>query len=170
MPSPVYIFCANMVIEDKDTGLISALQIVDKLQTVSIPIQQPVEPGHAIAIMWPGLVIVAAWIANPEDAQGDEYETETRFILPDGQTQDLTKATFKIGSPDPNKPLYRFISRFAAPPQMNVPGMWLIESRIRKTNEQTWKSQSSPIIVEVLPPPQQVHTSANGNPSPQPQS
>jgi hypothetical protein len=165
MPRPVYIFCATMVIEDKDSGLISALQIVDKLQTVSIPIQQPTPPGQAIAVLWPGLVILAAWLAEPEDQLGDEYELEIRFLLPDGQPQELSKGIFRIGTPDPSKPLYRFMSRFTVPPQMNVPGMWLVESRIRKTDAQTWKSQSSPIMVEVLPPPPQVQPTANGNPS-----
>jgi hypothetical protein len=154
MPRAVYIFCANMVIEDKETGLASALQIVDKLQTVSIPVEQT-PPGQAIAFLWPGLAVLGAWLAEPTDNTGDEYDLEIRFILPGGgQTQDLAKTTFKIGVPDPTKPLFRFVVRFASPPQITTPGTMFVESRIRKTGTQDdWKSQSAPILVEVLPPP-----------------
>ena len=151
MPKPVYIFCAQSVIEDKDTGLFTAFQIVDKFQTVSLP---PPQSGKHLFIMWPGLAVINAWLAVPEDTAGDEYENEIRFLLPDDSAVALGKMTFMIGSPEPKKPLYRFVLRFAGPPNITVPGMSFVESRIRKIGtSDEWISQQSPIMVEILPAP-----------------
>ena len=97
--------------------------------------------------------MVAAWLAEPSDKEGDEFEVESRFLLPpDGKPLELTKTTFKIGSSD--KPLHRFVTRFTVPPAITTAGMVLVESRIKKIGTEDWKSQTSPIIVEILPAPQ----------------
>jgi hypothetical protein len=147
----VHIICAHQVIEDKETGLISIVQIVEKLQVMRLP--EPM-PGQNMVFLFQGLVIIASWLAEDGDARGDEYEVETRFLPPNAEPMPLTRAIFRIGEPDPSRSIYRFVTRFATPPQLTVPGIVLIESRVRKVGaDATWISQTCPLIVELLQPP-----------------
>lgn len=160
MAKPAYIICAHSCVEDRETGIISAFQIIDKLQVTPLPVPPP---GQNLVVLWQGMVIMIGWLGEPPDI-GQEFEMATRFVLPNGETQDLAQTPFRFGDPDPRKVLHRFVLRFPQPPSFNIPGLVLIESRIRRTGTEQWISQSYPLIIEVLPPPT---APSNGQSAPQ---
>jgi hypothetical protein len=141
-------------------GLLNAIQIVDKLQITPIPVPLPGEPP--VVVIWPGFVIIAAWLTEAHEI-GEEYQLQTRFIMPDGNPVPVGESTFRVGEPDRSKLLYRFLAKFNQPPPLGIPGTVFVESRIRRVGTENWQSQQSPILVEMIQAPPQNPVTQDSN-------
>jgi hypothetical protein len=150
MARPVYILWAQSAAEDKESGLYSFFEVVEKIELRRPP--APKEGEYVIRERWHPLRIVAVWMIEPEkgDRYEDEYEWDFRlFMPPDGELIPLGSGTFKFGEPEP-RPFHRFPAYIQSPLPLRSSGVLRAESRILKAGTKTWLSQDCPVIVEII--------------------
>jgi hypothetical protein len=149
MARPVYIVCARSGSEDKDTGLLSLFELLEKFMIVRV---DPGKPANAPTIVQPlQLRMVATWMIETDQGEryDDSFEYEFRLVMPPKPTiHFLGGGTFKFIEP---QPLHRFTLRIEAPLPFEGPGVMWVQSVVRKPGKE-W-IQSYPIFLEEIPMP-----------------
>ena len=152
MARPVFIVCAQSTAEDKDTGLFSLFELVEKL--IISPIPTPKEGDKTVLVRWNPFRLVAVWLLEPDKGETyeDEFEYDLRLYLPlSEQPISLASGIFKFSQPVPRL-MHRFTLRFDSPPPLDKSGVMRAESKIRKLGSEVWLSQDYPVVVEVMQP------------------
>ena len=146
MARPVHIICSASSSTDRITNQISLFQIIDKIQIRKSP---EVTEGVKVFVVQEDLQIHATWMAEPEkgDTSEDVFEHELRLIRPDGGISPMLSTTFKFTLAD-NKRFIRMTVGIPGSLPFDVPGIYSMESRIRKEGHSDWISQSCPLWVE----------------------
>src|SRR5262249_28940938 len=122
---------------DASTNLLSHFQVIETLQISKIP-PEALQSGQPVLVPMVSLLTTAVWMKMPDDSPQQEYEFETAFFLPpDGAEQVVHHGKFFFSE---GKPFYRLTVRGYLPP-FTGPGLFRIESRIRKVGEEQWLRQ-----------------------------
>jgi hypothetical protein len=151
MARPVYIVCAVSGSEDKDTGLISLFELIEKFQIFPIDLAKP--SSSPIVIKAQPIRVVAHWMMEPEKGErfGDLFEFEFRLVLPPIPTVlPLGSGTFQFAEP---RKFHRFTIRIETPLPFQGPGFMWVESLVRRKDATDWVIQSYPIELEEIPGP-----------------
>jgi hypothetical protein len=142
MARPVYIICSESGTEDKLTGLVSHFNVLERIQISKVPSSGPEE---TILVQTLTFRATAVWMRSEDDSPDKEFEYQTILhIPPDNREQVVQEGRFFFGA---DKPLYRIVVMGSGPPFAG-PGIFRIESRIRKVGDETWLRQDYPIEVE----------------------
>ncbi|OGQ82489.1 MAG: hypothetical protein A3F90_08870 [Deltaproteobacteria bacterium RIFCSPLOWO2_12_FULL_60_19] len=140
MPKPVYIICSQGGSEDKNTGLVSLFNVVEKIQIIESP---PPASGQQPPPKTPTFRTLAVWMRADSDKPEDEFEFEVALSVPPTD-REIVGGTGRFSF---TKPLHRFFLDFFGLP-IEGPGTLLVESRIRKVGDKEWLRQSYPIFLE----------------------
>jgi hypothetical protein len=144
MPEPVYIICSESGAEDKNTGLMSLFNILEKIQVVKVTPETPV------AFLPRPLTVqaTAAWGRVAGDASDQLFDFQFLFTTP-GLTLAQGAGQFSFG----DKPLYRTIGR-ADLLQFPGPGTLSVVCRVKRAgSEGPWQEQRYKILIEEVSPP-----------------
>lgn len=146
MPRPAYILCADRVVEDKTTNLVTVVAIVEVVRVEvrhhELNAQEPRarrqgdDSAHAIAV----------WRGEPDDV-GVNFSHEWALIVPGQPETRVPTGEFTF---DPEKPLQRFRLAMNGLPQPPHSGMVEIESRLRPTGIGQWYAQRFQIAFVVV--------------------
>jgi hypothetical protein len=90
---------------------------------------------------------------EPEDPPGQEYDFEVRLI-DKANGMDATVVLSGQFSFDPERILHRHTIIGVLPP-FSKGGVFIVESRVRKIGDTSWKTQDYPIPIEVVSPPKE---------------
>jgi hypothetical protein len=145
MPKPVYIICSVSTSEDKRTGLLSHFQVYEQIQILDLPTPKQGEPVIVPAMP---LHVSVVWAMSDDDRPGDELEISHSFFLPPNEKEvQLPSGTVFF---EEGKPFIRFIGT-AHSLVLTEPGVFRVESRIRRVGQADWLRQSYEIPV-IRPP------------------
>lgn len=140
MPQPVFIACAQQIVEDKHTGLVSLFQLIDGFQ-LSIRSRDeqkvPATPLHSFIGM-------AVWRSNDDEHSDWEYEYQAVARPPGESEQIVRNGRFQFTTRR-----VRFIQGLIVPNAWTQSGDFVFIHRIRRAGESEWLSQSYPIEVTV---------------------
>lgn len=150
MPKPVYIICSESALEDRETGHVSIISVIDKLEYHLGDLSpSDIESGAASIANFPSR-LTATWMKEDSD-DGVEFEHEVAFSMPNtGSELVVLNHTFVFES----FPCMRFNIKIPRFPGVRAPGIMYLTSRIRKKNATEWISQSYPIVVEFAKTPE----------------
>jgi hypothetical protein len=150
MPKPFYMLCSQTGSIDKDSGLISHFNVIEKLHLM---IPRAGEKAGSVALL--PMMICATWTREDKDKETDEFEFEMAFKLSDLPETVMHKGLFKF-----EKEHYRILvmGQFSLPEEKPKSGFWNFESRVRKSGVKTWLRQNFQIPVEVTEAPHSTHT------------
>ena len=146
MAKPRYIICSLARIVDRETNLISHLNVVDELNITVAPGEQDRTSGFGV----PPLCVSAVWMREGDDEATAEYETEFRIFAPGEDDPKLTQAcNFQF-----TQRFYRieFVFQSSDKAAVQIPlrqGMLRFESRIRQVGSPKWLSQEYLVPVNV---------------------
>lgn len=148
MPTPVYIICCESGVEDRNTGLASLFNVVERI----IAQPPPIEEGESKTIHLvhcPSLRIVAAWRAAADHDFDSEFESQIWMLThPQGNDQCVWSTSFRFAREAPN---YRATVVIRAL-HIIASGQLIVESRIRKVGKTKWLTQRYVIDVSLQPP------------------
>jgi hypothetical protein len=140
MPRPLYIVCSESGSEDKETGVLSLYNVIDKLQINKGPPSSKITNAPLTQIR-----ITSVWMQEDGDDER-EFEFEVVFRPPHEQTSKVAHGTFSF-----TMPLFRMTVKIFGLPYIKGDGIFWIESRVRKVGTLGWKLQEYPIFIEQLP-------------------
>lgn len=143
MPRPVYIVCSESSSDDKETGLLSIFNIIDKVQFSKNPAigQRQVAPLVQLRI-------TAGWMKEKGD-DGSEFEFALVLRPPHKEDINIGSGTFSF-----TLPLFRVTAKLIGGLPLDGDGILWIECRVRKVGARGWQNrQEYPIFVEELPSP-----------------
>lgn len=155
MVRPLFIICSKSGSEDKETGLLSIFEVLEKVFVVKIAPQEGTNPP--IILPSPSMRMIAAWMieSEKEEKYGEQFEYELRLVMPpNGSVLLLGGGTFSFAE---NRPVHRFTLQLAASLPFEGTGTMWVESCVRKPGKD-WNIQSYPVLVEEIPaasPPSQ---------------
>lgn len=139
--TPVYIICADSVVEDRITGRASILNVVEKI-SFSRNAPRPNEPRVLEKFK---VVVSALWRAEP--AIEEEIENEFLLVLPHSHKKiSLSKNTFRIMK---GRPLCRFNLLFEGAPPLDGAGLLEFQHRVKVPGSE-WQTQSFPVTIEEI--------------------
>lgn len=152
MPRPVYILGCQGSSTDKDSGLFSAFELIEKVTFAAIP--EPKEGEKYVMVRTTPFRIIATWLIDIESGERyeDQFEQEIRLIQSDGEVVPLISAAASFKNPQPERFLRITLVLEGGPPA-NKSGIAKAQARIRKVGEQEWVSQEYPFEVVGLSPP-----------------
>jgi hypothetical protein len=153
MPLPVYILCSESGSEDKETGLLSLFNVIDKLRVNTGAMPMPLTAAPITQLR-----ITAVWMREQGD-DGNEFEFEVIFRPPKGDEIKAMRGTFSFAMP-----LYRIIARVIGMFPIQGEGVLWIENRVRKVGAGGWRKQESPIFIEQFAFPAQPAANAADTP------
>ena len=144
MPKPVYIICSESGTQDKNTGLVSLFNIVEKFQISEI---SPEQKQKGLGGNAPVVRMIAVWMRSQEDEnQGFEYEV-VLFVPPnDREVGGGPGGRFQF-----THPLHRLTMTLVLPSGFEGAGVMRVENRVRKVGDQHWLRQEYPIFIEKVP-------------------
>ena len=147
MARPQYMLCCERRIFDRETGLVTYVNAIDKIMAFPPGAQPPPAMQAAAA---PRLCVSAVWAHDPNDPQGP-WEWEMLVSYPGGaEPQPLGSGTFESTTP-----IRRFdVTLLPQPPAGGGPqvaGEIRFTSRMRPVGASEWQSQICVIPVEVAP-------------------
>jgi hypothetical protein len=143
MPEPVYLICAESGAEDKQTDILSLFNIVERLVITPMP------PVDGVVLVPPQVLrVVAVWMRNENDGPEDEFEQQMVFSPPAGAASVMTGVTpFRF-----EKLLHRFTVKMNIALAFAGPGMFWVETRVRRRGADEWITHRYPIVVDAEPP------------------
>jgi len=150
MPKPVFVICSLHALENKDTGLFSIVEIIEKMAYAPVP-QPP--PGQVLFIPWQTFKATAVWTLSPDEIADAEYETDWRIIMPSGDPIPDLPGPMRVKF-SPSRPFSRNVANFMTPLPITCPGTLRVISRMRRVGDEAWTSQEYAIIVEQAPSPE----------------
>src|SRR5687768_10368059 len=139
MAKPRYIICAHDRIVDHATGLVSHINVVDRI-IVSAQSQRIPEGASVIVPETElfGFVMTSVWIRDDEEGPEDDYNFEVLIHYPDGRSKAGASGKFRF-----SKMFHRIDLGVRFTTHSNiVNGRLVIESRIQKQGSEGWLSQS----------------------------
>lgn len=142
MPRPLYVICSESGSEDRETGLLSIYNVVDKLQ-----VHNAASPEQRQNAPLTQLRITSVWMSEPGD-EGNEFEFEVVLRPPHGEEFKAGRGTFTFALP-----FFRIVAKIIGPLPIKGEGTLWVESRARKIGTKGWKAHEIPIIIEKLPAP-----------------
>jgi hypothetical protein len=149
MPQPVYIICSELISQDKETNQLSIFSIVESLEAHRGQTQR--KQGHNVVGK---SRIVAVWMKDDGDEEV-QFEEEIVFLLPPNDKEVVAaKGTFHFES---GKYLHRSIINMLGWPPIKGSGVMWVQSRIRRKDDEQWKTQSYPIVVDFQEHPQEAN-------------
>ena len=143
MPKPVYILCAEHVIVDRESNLVSITSVFEKLEiNLQVRKTHPGEMPHGVYRIDKAKSI-AVW-AKIEGDESQTFEWMFKVTNPDGMESatDVGLFEFERG---------RFLHRFIVTLELGTidqSGVLKIASLVRRQGASTWQEQSYDIIVE----------------------
>ncbi len=144
MPTPVYLICSESGCEDKETGLASVFNIIDRIVAKKRRTGTTEDRDTVLAESL-SLRIVAVWRTDEESEFETDFESELRAILlPANQQVTLLADRFRFLREQPKHRITVIVGRF----QLEQSGQLVFESRIRRTGDSAWLTQR--YIVDVL--------------------
>jgi hypothetical protein len=154
MARPVFILCAQGTATDRESGLLTIFQVIERLEVKALPILDGGEGVQIVYVSSMPVHVVCCWLFELEkgDHFGDEFHFEFRALAPPGGiivSLLLAEGTFRCGEPERDL-LQRIILKLEGPHPFHKPGWWQIQSRIRKKGTDEWFSQDYPIEVSLL--------------------
>ncbi len=147
MIAPRYMVCSEGRIIDRDTGLVSHINVIDKLLVT----RGHGDPGQVLSAL--RFFISAVWATDEETPSEGQCEWEMLVSFP-GQTepQKMGSGEFQF-----TKPFQRievlFQGIFGTPPQSLVrleTGVLRISSHVRRKGDDEWLSQDYTIALDVV--------------------
>ena len=144
MPRPKYILCAETVVHDKATNLLSFINVIEGYAVTRGP--ENVPEGHVPVINAPfRFAGIAAWELDQEDNPEEELEYELTLTYPgEGETQ-VSSGKFRMA-----KRFHRFTARIETP---GVPvaenSSIIFRSKVRRHGDD-WSTQEYAIPIVVL--------------------
>lgn len=149
MPMPVYMVAAETVLQDRRSGLLSIINVIEKMTIQLAPAatdgenQEPAGlPGNQV---W--MRVVCVWMGLPEDV-GREFETDLQIEMPDGKQRELKGGGSFSFSAD--KPLRRAIFEVGGNLDPGQSGVVRIIARLRPVGETEWLTQQFAGLIEVV--------------------
>jgi hypothetical protein len=142
MPKPVHIVCSESGSEDRITGKVSLVNLIEKIQIQKIPEKQTV-----VILAQFSLWVSSLWHREKHD-EDKEFEYESLLYLPpEDSVVDAGKGAFLF-----NKQSARITARFSGLIPFKGPGIMRAVVRIRAISGGDWISQEQPIEVEEVIP------------------
>jgi hypothetical protein len=139
MPRPSYIICAQHIVEDKRTSLVSLFNIVERVEIHPLP---TVDGPIFLEAM--NLHFQAVWMREDGDNAQDEFEHQLLITSTAADPIIGVPVTFRF-----ENPLQRFAGRIQAHLMFAGPGTMRVESRIRRVGSDGWLTQDYLIPVEL---------------------
>jgi hypothetical protein len=151
MPRPLYMICASSGALDQYTNTMSLYRVIESVRLRAI---QP-QPGSLVILSPLSMLIVAAWVKEPQDEPEQTFEAEIGGFMPgnEGELFSTSFPPFKFETP-----VHRLIV-----PELKIPptlpassGLLRFESRIRRAGETEWRWRQEYVIfmeVEAASPP-----------------
>src|SRR6516162_554291 len=130
MPRPLYIICAESGSEDARTGLVSHFNVIESIQ-----VWKRVDSNSSDQVRLPMLTFraTAVWMKNEGEPDG-EYEFQMVLHLPPTNKELVAQeGRFSFLG----KPFFR-IALIAGGPPFEGPGVFRIESRVRRVGAEKW--------------------------------
>lgn len=153
MPVPVYIICADEMIEDKRTNKASLFNVFDRVIVVPSsggPDAQKliqIKPGEAVPMIPLSVVLVSTWLKEDADF-GVSFDQQLAIISPSRKTFLIDLPQIEMGD-DREKRFQRQAVRLESTPPLFEPGLWFFEMRIRKAGKSgEWITQRLPFSVD----------------------
>jgi hypothetical protein len=140
MPKGIYVICSESGSEDKETGLLSLFNIIDKIQFAKGPAPQKNSAPLT------QLRMTACWMREEMDKDHD-FEFEAVLKLP----MEIDEVVIGKGTFIFDNPFFRINVRILGPLNFKGDGILLMESRVRKIGARAWHTHSRPIIIEQIP-------------------
>ncbi len=146
MATPVYIVCSHSASTDKDSGLHSLFELIEKITVSELP---PRKDG-IILIERQKFMISSCWIIDTKNGEtfDDEFEYAAKIYVENGDTIMEKSDKFKFSGPD--KPGHRLVFNLLGPIPIKLrqDGVLLSEVKVRKVGSQSWKQHNYRIPVE----------------------
>ena len=101
MPKPLYLICSQHAMENKETGLFSLVEIIEKMTLTPVP--KPPPGQQVLFISWQPFKATAAWMMTSEENDASEYEMEWSIIQPSGEPIPNLFPPPSAGQPQPIK-------------------------------------------------------------------
>ena len=135
MPKPVYLICSQSGAQDKDSGLLSVFQIIEKIQ-----FSKTLLPN---AIPMIQMQISAAWMREPSDI-GVQFQFDTTVFIPPDDT------VFEAGSGEFvfDGHFQRITGRIIGFLPIQGAGVMRVRHRVRRVGASDWLVQEFAIVVE----------------------
>ena len=146
MPKPVYIVCANSIVQDKISNLVSIQGVIERLSvTVKQSGRGPDERPATLVTEAMQFWTIAVWRKVADD---DEHEFKGQYVIIDPAGKDLSTPTTDFRFPAGDKFLFRMLMKFRIESAMST-GMLRVQARIRRGDHEDWLTQEYPIVVDV---------------------
>ena len=162
MPKPLYLICSQHALENKETGLFSLVEIIEKL--VLTPVPQPQSGQQVVFIPWHPFKATATWMMTSDENDACEYEMEWSIIQTSGEPIPNLFPPPRLVKLNRSRPIWRNVVNFMTPFPIDGPGLLRVICRIRLVGSDDWLSQECPIIIEQVP--SLTPTSGNGQTQP----
>lgn len=148
MPESAYIVCAQNVTRDEKNNLVSLNSVIERmLIRIDKKHKKPKKKkGEGPPLIPAPLKGISVWSRESGDTD-KEFESEVLLKTPDGEESVMAETTFTFSEA---QNLQRIFLNFAGIPWMDKSGTLIVESRVRKKGNKRWKSQSYPIIVDIV--------------------
>jgi len=144
MPKPIYIICSESGVEDRNTGLLSFVNVLEKL-TMWKPGETPNPNAQRIF----GFRVSAAWMKEPTDNISTVYEWELLFEAPVSKASHVVvKGSFSFAD-EPSKSWSRTTVNVHGVPPADGSGILRVQHRIRPVGSSgEWLVQEYPLVIE----------------------
>jgi hypothetical protein len=140
MAKPIHIVCCETGSEDRITGQITLVNLIDKFQIQKLP------PNTFIAVRF-SFWVTALWEREPDD-ENKEFEYEAILHLPpDDKAINAGSGRFVFNRRDA-----RLTARFNGPIPFQGPGIMRAIIRIRASDGGEWISQEQRLSIEEIEP------------------
>lgn len=137
MASPVYILCSQSSAEDG--GLLSLFNIIETIGIVAT--KEAVKEFRVF-----GFRAYAVWMRDEGEVGGPEYEYEWLIRPESGEAPSVVSGGTLV--------FEKAFARLRCDIHMKTfpgPGIMRVESRIRPTGTEEWRSQSYPVVLKMEP-------------------
>lgn len=146
MPIPMYIICSQGAATDKDTGVYSIFEVIDKIIITEIP--TPKAGEGVVYIERQRFVITATWMIDSKNGESFDEQFELHLLVRMDGGETIMDNTQNFSFVGPDKSIYRMTYNMLGMMPIKNSGTLVIESRARKVGSQSWKSQHYRVMVE----------------------
>jgi hypothetical protein len=143
MAEPVYMLCCQSGADDRNSGIASHFNIIDKFEVQYIDISKLNGDVPTVVFAQP-LRVVAVWRAVEDADYEGQFEVEFKAASPGQPEWSFFASTFRF---DRSKPRHRFTIDLP-PPLFQESGCLVIESRIRRDDNTDWLYQK--YIIDIV--------------------
>ena len=140
MPKPVYVLCAQAVLQEKTSNLVSIFQVLEQITAIIVRKHDDEATATNVHGSRDGFQAIAVW----RKENGDAGETFVHEFLVAEQSAGLVPFTFSK-----EKNLQWFVLNAGGFPIPEKSAMVLVTSRVRRESSNAWCSQSYPIFFDI---------------------